>query len=193
MSMIVTGENSNSSLTSQNSNNTIDNYFPDVPCPYLGWRQYLPDTLYSDQCQEVSLVKAAETFLKKHGLVDREILEEKRYFYLDVEKLLSDDGMRQSWPELGEMIDERAEHVCGIFGLTMHHLCSRDQDQSEVEEDNKMIRNIFPIVKARLENCQNIVHLRDIKSSYFQRLVCVQGTAVKVNTLLLVDTSYTLL
>ena len=33
------------------SQETIDNFYSAIPCPYLAWRQYLPDTVYSDSCQ----------------------------------------------------------------------------------------------------------------------------------------------
>ena len=44
----------------------------------LAWRQYLPNTVYSDSCQEVSLIAAATNFIKYRDLADRELLEEKR-------------------------------------------------------------------------------------------------------------------
>ena len=165
-------------LNSQNKNNdsqeTIDNYYTAIPCPYLAWRQYLPDTVYSESCQEVSLMAAATGYIKDRDLADREVLEEKRYFYLNIEQLLKDETLKQKWSELSEMLEERAEHVCGIFGLAMHHLLS-----STAPKDSGA--QIFPTVRARLENCKNPIQLKELKSCFFQRLVSVQGTVVKVS------------
>ena len=82
------------------SQETIDIYYTAVPCPYLAWRQYLPDTVYSDNCQEVSHIAAAMEFIKHRDLADREALEEKRYFYLNVEQLLKDENLKRKWSEL---------------------------------------------------------------------------------------------
>ena len=47
--------------------------------------------VYSDSCQEVSLIAAATEFIKHRDLTDQELLEEKRY--LNVEQLLKDENL----------------------------------------------------------------------------------------------------
>ena len=47
--------------------------------------------MYSDSCQEVSLIAAATEFIKHRDLTDQELLEEKRY--LNVEQLLKDENL----------------------------------------------------------------------------------------------------
>ena len=174
MSMSASVSSLNTNSQSDTSQEMIDNYYTAIPCPYLAWRRYLPDTVYSDNCQEVSLIAAATEYIKKRDLMDRDLLEEKRYFYLDMEHILMDDKLKQKWSDLDEMFEERAEHVCGVFGLAMHHLLSTSSPGDSGSEQ-------IPTVRARLENCKNLIQLKELKSCFFQRLVSVQGTVVKVS------------
>ena len=176
---------SNVSTSSLNFNNssqdTIENYYQVIPCPYVGWRQYLPETIYSDNCEEVPLIRAATKYIQTLSIVNKKVLEEKRFFYINVENLLKDENLKVAWPHLGEALEERAEHVCGVFGLAMHHILSPATDPASQASTSSETSETFPIVRARLENCNNLIQLKNLKSSYFQRLVCVQGTVVKVS------------
>ena len=49
--------------------------------------------MYSDSFQEVSLIAAATEFIKHKDLADQELLEEKRYLYLNVEQLLKAENL----------------------------------------------------------------------------------------------------
>ena len=103
----------------------MESFYSSTPCPYLAWKQYLPDTPYSDCSPIIPLITAATTFIKKDTkLVTRDELFEQRFFLLDFEKLSSDAEILGEWPSLGEELEDRTERVCGVFGLAMHHLLS---------------------------------------------------------------------
>ena len=69
---------SSSSLNLNSSQDTIENYYQVIPCPYVGWRQYLPETIYSDNCEEVTLIRAATKYIQTLSIVNKKVLEEKR-------------------------------------------------------------------------------------------------------------------
>jgi len=177
-----TSENSilNSSMESSSSNQShMESFYPSVPCPYLAWKQYLPNTPYSDCSPFIPLINAATVFLKKDpSTVSKDILFEKRYFLLDLEKLQSDKELNEDWPSLIEEIENLSERVCGLFGLAMHHMISSDNVSVDQESH---YTNTFPIVRARFVNHSVLTQLKQLKSSYFQRLVTVQGTVVRVS------------
>ena len=180
--MSMTSSNvSTSSFNFNSSQDTIENYYHVIPCPYDGWRQYLPETIYSDNCEEVTFIRAATRYIQKLSIVNKKVLEEKRYFYLNVEHLLKDESLKEDWPGLGDLLEEKAEHVCGVFGLAVHHLLSPSPESGSQTSIIYDPVETFPIVRARLENCNSLVQLKNLKSSFFQRLVCVQGTVVKVS------------
>ena len=153
----------------------METFFSATPCPYLAWKQYLPNTAYSDCSPIIPLITAATSFLKKDPkMVSKEELFEQRFFFLNMEQLLVDEELSTDWPSLSEELEDRTERVCGIFGLAMHQMVSTEK----VDGDDN---NTFPIVRARLVNHQLLTHMKQLKSSYFQRLVTVQGTVVRVS------------
>jgi len=180
MSSSTLGVSSSSSIfnNSQESQSGIDNYFPVISCPYVAWRQYLPNTLYSDTCQEVEYIKVLANYIKKMKLDKRDLLEEKKHFYVNVESLLEDSDLKSSWPDLSDIFEEKCEFICGLLGLSMHHIMSSSHDTTD--GDNSQI---FPIVQARLETSNHLIMLKDLKSHYYQRFVSIQGTVVKVSTM----------
>jgi len=163
-------------MDSNSSNQShMETFFSATPCPYLAWKQYLPNTVYSDCSPIIPLITAATTFLKKDPKkVSKEELFERRFFFLNLEHLLADEELSTDWPSLSEEVEDRTERVCGIFGLAMHQMVSTEK----VDGDDN---NTFPIVRARLVNHQILTHMKQLKSSYFQRLVTVQGTVVRVS------------
>lgn len=181
MSSSTLGVSSTSSIfnNSQESEIGIDNYFPVVSCPYVAWRQYLPNTLYSDSCQEVKFIEALSNYILKMKLDQRDLLEEKKHFYVNVENLLEDCDLKDIWPDFSEMFEEKCEFICGLLGLSMHHLMS---SQTSTEADNANAQ-IFPIIRARLLTSNYLIMLKDLKSHCYQRLVSIQGTVVKVSTM----------
>ena len=143
-------------------------------CPHPAWSHYLPDTAYSDTGPEVASIAAAAAFIQRQGLAaNREAILEKRFFTVNIEQLVQDSQLAREWPQLGEQLEERAEHVAGILGLAMHQLLTREAAAETAE--------MLPVVRARLDNCGNLIHLKELKSHYFQRLVAVQGTVVRVS------------
>ena len=148
-------------------------------CPYTEWRRYLPTTVYTDDCPELSHIRAARNYIsRQEDLLDRDQLEETKQFYLDVTALLEDDQLGLEWPALEDMVRTKTEVVCGVFGLAMHHLLTlSDIGPASV-----------PLVRARLENYDNLVALSNLRSNYFQRLVVVQGNVVKVGPLTVLNT-----
>ena len=173
---------SNSSLSSlEGSPESVENYCPASlsSCPYSQWRRYLPTTAYTDDCPELSHITAARNYItRQEDLLDRDLLEETKHFYLDVAALLEDDQLGLEWPGLEEMLRTRTEVVCGLFGLAMHHLLTAS-DTSPAS---------VPLVRARLENYDNLVALSNLRSNYFQRLVVVEGNIVKVGPLTVLNT-----
>ena len=154
--------------------------FPASPCPYPAWSQYLPTSPYGDSCPERSQLTAACNFLSsQNDLLNWKKLEEKKHFYLDVSELLADPKLRVEWPEMEDMLTGRTEVVCGLFGLAMHHLISSIAPASSLP---------FPLVRARLENYDNLVPLNQLRSNYLHQLVVVQGTVVKVGPLTVLNT-----
>jgi len=107
-------------------------------------------------------------------VLDKEKLFEQRFFNLEIEKLINDKDLESEWPSLSDELDERTERVCGVFGLAVHHMMSIDNKEGDEN-------NTFPIVRARLSNHNTITQLKQLKSSYFQRLVTIQGTVVRVS------------
>ena len=82
------------------SQETIDNYYSAIPCPNQAWRQCLPDTVYSDSCQEVSLIAAATEFIKHRDLLDRNCCK-SAISALNRAAILQ-PGMASTWRLLGE-------------------------------------------------------------------------------------------
>jgi len=165
----------NSSLDSTNSNQSrMESFYSTTPCPFIAWKQYLPNTPYSDCSPYISLINVATNFLKKDPkLLNKELLYDQRYFCLDVQKLLSDEALLEEWQTLPEEIEERTERVCGLFGLAVHHMISSNNGPSE--------STTFPIVRARLVNHNVFTHLKQLRSSFYQRLISIQGTVVRVS------------
>ena len=173
---------SSSPSSLQGSPESVESFCPASlsSCPYPEWRRYLPTTAYTDDCPELAFITAASNFIsRQEDLLDREQLEETKHFYLDVSALLEDDQLGLEWPGLEEMVRANTEVVCGVFGLAMHHLLLTASDPSSAS---------VPLVRARLENYDNLVALSNLRSNYFQRLVVVQGNVVKVGPLTVLNT-----
>merc|ERR1719348_1027322 len=128
--------------------------------------------------QEVEYIKVLANYIKKIKLDKRDLLEEKKHFYVNVESLLEDSDLKSSWPDLSDIFEEKCEFICGLLGLSMHHIMSSSHDTTD--GDNSQI---YPIVQARLETSNHLIMLKDLKSHYYQRFVSIQGTVVKVSTM----------
>ena len=109
-------------------------------------------------------------YIKKMKLDKRDLLEEKKHFYVNVESLLEDSDLKSNWPDLSDIFEEKCEFICGLLGLSMHHIMSSSHDTTD--GDNSQI---FPIVQARLETSNHLIMLKDLKSHYYQRFVSIQG------------------
>ncbi len=48
-------------IVNNTSQETIDNYYSAIPCPYLAWRQYLPDCV---QCSDVNQITSSCVLLQ---------------------------------------------------------------------------------------------------------------------------------
>ena len=119
-------ESSSSVSSLESSPESVEDYSPVLSpssCPYTQWRRYLPTTPYTDDCPELSHINAAMNYINsQEDLMDRDMLEETKHFYLDVTALLEDDQLGLEWPSLEEMVRTQTEVVCGLFGLAMNHL-----------------------------------------------------------------------
>jgi hypothetical protein len=84
---------SSSGSAHQSQQQDISDYFePEEPCPYLGWRSYLPDVPYSRAGLINDQLAAIVDYFTRHGgggkMVDREELFEKKWFPVDMNHML---------------------------------------------------------------------------------------------------------
>ena len=149
-----------------------------VSCPFPSWSSYLPDLAYTSSSRVPDLLPHIETFLKaSEHWVSKDKLFEERHFQLHLGELFGDAAhavaLRAAWPELAEEMEEKPEQVCGKFGLARHNMILKEAGGAEQN---------FPIVRCRPIGREEEVPLRALKSAFFQRLVAVRGTVVRVST-----------
>lgn len=165
-----------------NTNESVDSYSGSqtiTDCPFRKWLQYLPGEQYSPTSNLVHCLQAVKQFfLKSTNLENSEELHEKRFFDVNLKLLIEDPGVLQAWPLLKEDLEDRAEKVSGILGLTRHQMI-----EDELQNDGGGVTKAFPMVRARLTKHSPSTPLKMLKSSYFGKLVTIRGTVIRVSSI----------
>ena len=146
-----------------------------VACPFPSWSSYLPCLSYTPSSRVPDLLPHIETFLKASDYwISKDKLFADRCFQLHLGELFGDSdhavALQAAWPELPEEMEEKPEQVFGIFGLSRHNMILKEPGGEN-----------FPIVRCRPIGREEEVPLRALKSAFFQRLVAVRGTVVRVS------------
>ena len=55
-------------------------------------------------------------FIKKMKLDERDLVEEKKHLYVNVESLLENSDLKSSWPDFSDIFEEKCELICGLLG-----------------------------------------------------------------------------
>ncbi|XP_049789773.1 DNA helicase MCM8-like isoform X1 [Schistocerca nitens] len=173
---------------SQTSQPSVKDIFDTVPTPYVGWKQYLPQEVYSDGSPTVDKIKAVEQYIKKNlNLYSASDIMERRSFVIDLKHLMTDDEFKVSWFTFNEELTENPEHTMSCLGLAMHQVVS-DQLQAKLQQrvaaglkaPAQSLR--VPTIRARLINYEPVIQLKNLKANYYGKLVAVHGTIIRVSS-----------
>ena len=165
-------------MSMESINSSVSLMADAVACPFPSWSSYLPNSSYTPSSRIPHLLPHIETFLKASEYwVSKDKLFEDRYFQLHLGEVFGDAehaiALNTAWSELKEEMEEQPEQVCGIFGLARHNMILKEAGGGGLN---------FPIVRCRPIGREEEVPLRALKSAFFQRLVAVRGTVVRVST-----------
>ena len=185
--MPIPNPNSSSS-NSQSSQQqlTIHTMLEGGTCPYRAWKLYLPTETYGPTGDLVKKLKAAREFLERTtSHLGREELYRQKRFSLDQAVLLSDEVLKDSWADLESDLKETAEIVFGIFGLAKHQSVLDDLKREMAAGDggarNDAFESRFPIIRARIVNFRTLQPIKDLKTSFYNKLVSTRGTVVRIS------------
>jgi len=159
-------------------NSRMTDYFELTDCPYLGWAHYLPKLPFNPSAAVITKIETSIEYLKEVVHVDKEILMEQLFFEVDMNAMLVDRKVLKAWPRIKEDLEENAELVSGILGLAKHHIEIQDLRRREGKENVN-----FPTIRARIIYKQEVTPLRILKSSFYNRLITIRGTVIRISNI----------
>lgn len=167
-----------SSRSSSQEQLRIDTMVESSTCPFKAWTLYLPWKRYSPATEEVKHLRVATEFIARvtAHLSIKELLR-KKCFSLDLAHLLDDEKLRESWPNLRVDLEESSELVFGIFGLAKHQLILNEIARKSSDGE----ATPFPLVQCRIVNFPNETPIQDLRTNYYNKLVTVKGTIVRIS------------
>ncbi|KAK3887660.1 hypothetical protein Pcinc_008244 [Petrolisthes cinctipes] len=189
-----------SSHTLDASQPRISAMLPPVPTPYKGWQLYMNEG-YSDGSETVTFIMAFEKYLQElRPSLDRKDIEERRSFNVSIKSLLAHEGLKEAIPDLADLILSSPERVISCLGLAMHQLLTEEIEKELREEALEvLVGNVtgvddtnldaaipeanLPLIYARLTSQTTLTHLKNLKASYYGKLVSVKGTVVRVSSI----------
>ncbi|XP_042241405.1 DNA helicase MCM8-like [Homarus americanus] len=178
----------------------ITSMLPQVPTPYKGWQLYMNEG-YSEGSETVTFIKAFEKYLLElQPSLMREDIEERRSFTVDLKMLFHHKVIMEEIPEISDLVINTPDRMISCLGLAMHQLLTEEveaelrQEAAEVlgggveglddtAIDSYVPEANLPMIHARLTNHTKLTQLKNLKASYYGKLVSVKGTVVRISSI----------
>ncbi|KAK6639693.1 hypothetical protein RUM43_007968 [Polyplax serrata] len=164
----------------------------DKNCPYKGWELYFSGHDYEQDSPTVKNVKAFESFLNDNPtLYDAATVERTQTFQIDVNVLYNDKNIKGSWENFEDDLKNSPNHSISCIGLAIHQVVLTQLSDENVsfepghEGENEID---LPMIQVRILNFGPVLHLRNLKSNYFGKLITVKGTVIRVGNIKLTCT-----
>lgn len=153
---------------------------------------------YSDGSEVVLLVKAFEEYIKRIlPTMQRSEIEKKRSFMVDLKIILEDADIKEKIPELGSILNSCPQRIIDCLGLAAHQVLTEELETELREETMEILGDAgeevqiedaipevdLPLIHARLVNHAKFTQLKNLKASYYGKLVSVKGTVVRVSNI----------
>ncbi|XP_045612321.2 DNA helicase MCM8 [Procambarus clarkii] len=182
------------------SQQRITSLLPQTPTPYKGWQLYMNEG-YSEGSEAVTFVKAFEKYFHQiRPSMQREDIEERRAFTVNLEMLLADEMIKKKIPEISDLVITAPDRIISCLGLAMHQLLTEEVETELKREaaevlaegsevaDNTALDDLLPeanlpLIHARLVNQTKLTKLKNLKANCYGRLVSVKGTVVRVSSI----------
>ncbi|XP_071552427.1 DNA helicase MCM8-like [Panulirus ornatus] len=182
------------------SQQQITAMLPHVPTPYKGWQLYMNEG-YSAGSEMVAYVKAFGKFFHQlRPSLQRDVIEERRAFSVNLKTLLHDEMIKKEIPNISELVVNAPEKIISCLGLAMHQLLTEEVEAElrmeaaevlngdpegvdEVAIDTCVPDANLPLIHARLTNLATFTQLKNLKASYYGKLLSVKGTVVRVSSI----------
>lgn len=182
------------------SQRLITSMLPQVPTPYKGWLLYMNEG-YSEGSEAVTFIKAFEKyFLQLRPSVQREEIEERRAFTVNLKMLLADEVIMKEIPELPSLVINSPEKIISCLGLAMHQLLTEEVEAELRQEATEVLAGTMeglddttldayvheanlPLIHARLTDHTKLTQLKSLKANCYGKLVSVKGTVVRVSSI----------
>ncbi|XP_052226288.1 DNA helicase MCM8-like isoform X2 [Dreissena polymorpha] len=162
----------------------------DVATPYMGWKLYFPDEVYSENSGTVKTVQVFEKYflswIKTYNMDD---IEMKGSFTVDFKQLAEDKAICDCLPDLQTEMREKPQKILPCLGLAMHQHVSHKRLQearvaaldngTEITPEDYFV----PLINPRIVNFSNPVPLKNLKANYYGKFVSVKGTVVRVSNI----------
>jgi len=156
----------------------MTDYYDVESCPYLAWKHYLPEVPYNPTGSIITKIKCGIEYLGRADPTTketRELLYDQVYFDVNMDLMIQDAIVLKVWPKIKLELEERGELVSGVLGLAKHHIILQELKEEKGEEHSN-----FPTIRARILFTQTITPLRVLKSSFYNKLVTIKGTVIRV-------------
>lgn len=112
----------------------------------------------------VRKVKATEEFIITHGdLFNEEAIEESGACLFDLKVFLSDEEFLYKWPTFSDDLYHEPAQTLNCLGLAIHQIMW----QWVREQTNVAVKQIIPLIKARISNYTTTTALKNLKTPMF--------------------------
>nr|CAD7399794.1 unnamed protein product [Timema poppensis] len=151
---------------------------------YRGWKLYFPQEPCQDGSSTVRKVEAIEQFIAgSKKLYSHTDIEERRAFTLNLKTLTNDEVFKVMWPNLLEDLTDNPETTLNCMSLAMHQMVStalENEVKLQLQDGDDIPPIKLPIIRARPTNFEPVTELKNLKASYYGKLVSVRGTIIRV-------------
>nr|CAD7574505.1 unnamed protein product [Timema californicum] len=151
---------------------------------YRGWKLYFPQEPCQDGSSTVRKVEAIEQFIAgSKKLYSHTDIEERRAFTLNLKTLTNDEVFKVMWPNLMEDLTDNPETTLNCMSLAMHQMVGtalENEVKLQLQDGDDIPPIKLPIIRARPTNFEPVTELKNLKASYYGKLVSVRGTIIRV-------------
>nr|CAD7462132.1 unnamed protein product [Timema tahoe] len=151
---------------------------------YRGWKLYFPQEPCQDGSSTVRKVEAIEQFIAGNKkLYSHTDIEERRAFTLNLKTLTNDEVFKVMWPNLLEDLTDNPETTLNCMSLAMHQMVGtalENEVKLQLQDGDDIPPIKLPIIRARPTNFEPVTELKNLKASYYGKLVSVRGTIIRV-------------
>lgn len=128
-----------------------------------------------DHEKTIKNIQAFENVIQRNtGTYPTAEIEKSRAFFVDYSTLIADNVFTTEWEEFKTDITTKTEYCLNCVSLAMHqtlmkHFEQNCEDTQQLKGYCYYIRNI----KARLYNYEPILQLKNLKTTYFGKLMSI--------------------